>query len=235
MAQGTYIAMSGMAASAEQLERVANNLANAETPGYKADRIAFQAFLPPGSSGGTAHVAAVSAGIDQRPGTLRVTDNPLDLVPEGDAYFAVAMPSGLTAYTRDGRLSVDQDGRLQTPGGLLLDQQGRPIQVGPTVSPTVSPTGSVLVGGLEVARLGLYTMQGTVERLAPSIVRPSAGTQVTSSEGGVLVGQLELGNVNAIDSLVALLSAQRSFDTSVQAIETYKKLGQAATEVGKVK
>jgi flagellar basal-body rod protein FlgF len=235
MAQGTYIAMSGMVARAEQLESVANNMANAETPGYKAERLAFQTFLPPGSFGGPAHVVAVSAGIDQRPGTLSVTDNPLDLVPEGDAYFAVEMPSGLTGYTRDGRLSVGQDGKLQTPGGWLLDPQGRPIQVGPASTPTISPTGAVLAGGIEVGHIGLYTLQGKVERLAPAVVRPAAGTQVAATEGGVLVGQLELGNVNAIDSLIALLSAQRAFDTSVQAIETYKKLGQVATEVGKVK
>ena len=95
--------MSAAVARAAQLDSIADNLANAETPGFKATRPAFRAFLPPGPSDKVL-AGAVSTGVDMRPGPTNTTDNPLDVLPEGDAYLGVRLSTGQMAYTRNGHL-----------------------------------------------------------------------------------------------------------------------------------
>jgi flagellar basal-body rod protein FlgF len=81
MADGIYVAMCGAAARSEQLDAIADNLANAQTPGFKASRPAFAAFLPGAGGGDKTYPAAVASGLDLRAGPTSRTDNPLDVVP----------------------------------------------------------------------------------------------------------------------------------------------------------
>lgn len=235
MADGIYVAMSGAAAQARALDAIADNLANAGTPGFKATRPAFQAFLPAGGDGTRVSTAAVATGVDRSPGATRPTGNPLDVVPEGDAFLAIRLPDGAVAYTRDGRISVDAFGRLQAAGGLVLDETGRPIPIPPNEAPRIEANGRVLAGTIEVARLGLHRLEGPVDRVGPALLAPGAGGSATPIEGAVRVGEIELGNVAAVESAVALVEAQRTFDHAMQAIQTYRKLDERAVEIGRVR
>ena len=231
VATGMYIAMNAAAARAEHLDAVADNLANANTVAFKASRPAFEAFLAPGGAP-VGYVAAVSTGVDLRAGARQATGRAMDLTPEGDAFLSVRAGSGEPIYTRDGRVELDAAGQLRVPAGVLLDRDGKPISVatsGAGQGPIeIARSGAILQGGVEVARLGLFRLEGPLERVGPAAVQPDAG-RVTAAAGlGVHVGELELANFSALEAMVTLVSAQRHFDSAMQAIDTYRKIGQGS-------
>ncbi|HEY0707014.1 MAG TPA: flagellar hook-basal body complex protein, partial [Polyangia bacterium] len=132
MSDGIYVGMAGAAARAAQLEAVSDNLANAQTPGFKASRPAFQSFLD-GQGNDKILSAAVATGIDRRAGAISPTDRELDVVPPDDTFLAVSTPSGAVAYTRNGHIEVASDGSLMISGNRLLDDRGEALTV-PTES-----------------------------------------------------------------------------------------------------
>lgn len=228
MANGIYIAMCGAVARAHQVEAAADNVANAATPGFKAGQFAFETFLAGNSRVG--FVATVDAGVDRRPGVRTSAGSVMDLTPAGEAWFTVLTPGGQVVYSRDGRVRVDGDGRLRTPAGLLLDATGQAIAIpraGPP--PVFAPQGTVLVDGVEVARLGLVRIDGDLLGAGGAAHRPGPGATVTPVESGIHVGELEGSNVCALEAMVGLVSAQRGFDFAMQAIETYRRMGQGAS------
>jgi flagellar basal-body rod protein FlgF len=227
--------MAAAAARAQQLDSVADNLANAESPGFKAARPAFQAFLPGGKASDKVFAAAVATGSDLRPGTTLPTGGPLDVIPEGDLWLGVRAPGGGMAYTRNGKIEVAADGQLVVAGHPLMGRSGRPITVPQGAAPTVDESGDVLVDGTPVDSLALYRLTGPLDRSGPGIMTASASTQVESVEGQVRVGELELGNAPPLESTIAMITAQRHFETAMQAIQTYRRLDERATEVGRLR
>jgi flagellar basal-body rod protein FlgF len=239
MADGIYVGMAAAAARADQLESIADNLSNIETPGFKSSHPAFQSFLPPqgGRAGGPSDkvaTAVVGSGADLSRGTLRVTENPLDIVPQDDAFMMVRTATG-PAYTRNGRLVVDPDGFLLSDGRQVIGTSGNPIQVPIGLTPLISERGSVMADGVEIDRLALYNIQGNVAHVGPSLYGAGPGGVVTpaGTEQGVSVGQLELGNSTPLEATVQMISAQRQFETAMQAIQTYRRLDDRVIEVGK--
>src|SRR5512141_1910128 len=130
VADGIYIGMSAAVARAAQLDSIADNLANTETPGFKATRPAFRAFLPPGPTDKIL-AGAVSTGVDLRPGPTNTTDNPLDVVPEGNTYLGVQLSNGQTAYTRNGHMELGPNGELMILGLKVMGKSGQPITLPP--------------------------------------------------------------------------------------------------------
>jgi flagellar basal-body rod protein FlgF len=228
--------MAAASARAAQLDSIADNLANAETPGFKAARPAFQSFLPKagGKSTDKVFAAAVSTGTDLRPGTTVGTDNPLDVLPEGDLFLGVET-SGGPAYTRNGKIEVSPDGQLQIMGHAVLSTAGSPISVPQGAVPTIDENGRVLVDGASVDTIGTFKVQGPIDRNGNALFSAGPGASVEMVEGKLQIGTLELGNVPALESTVAMIGAQRHFETAMQAIQTYKKLDERAIEVGKVR
>jgi flagellar basal-body rod protein FlgF len=235
VADGIYVGMAGAAARAAQLESIADNLANAETPGFKAARPAFSSFLPGRGPTDKVFSAAVATGIDLRPGTTVPTDNPLDVIPEGDLFLGVEMAPGQQGYTRNGKITVDTDGKLTVAGHALLGASGQPIVVPVGSAPTMNENGDVMVDGAVVDRVGLFEVQGPVDRNGLSILTAGPGATVTEVEGSLRVGELELGNAPPLESTIAMITAQRNFDSAMQAIQTYRRLDEKATEVGRVR
>jgi flagellar basal-body rod protein FlgF len=235
MADGIYVSMCGAAARSEQLDSVADNLANAQTPGFKASRPAFETFLPASGAADKSYPASVQTRFDLRPGPSSRTDNPLDVVPEGGAFLAVTTAKGERAYTRDGRLSVDAQQRLVQNGNPVLDPGGGPIQVPPGAAPRISDTGAVMVGNTTVGQLGLFKLEGPVDRSGQAHLAPGVGGRADPFEGRVRVGEVELGNATPLDGMVQLISAQRHFDASMQALQTYRSLDQRSNELGRVR
>jgi flagellar basal-body rod protein FlgF len=235
MSDGLYVSMCGAVARAEQLDAVSDNLANSQTPGFKAARPAFEAFLAPSGAQDKLYTAAVATGFDLRPGPTATTGNPLDVVPEDGAFLTVRLPGGATAFTRDGRLTLDPNRHLVAGGGLLLSREGNPIQLPPDETGRVDARGTVWAGDLEVAHLGLAKLEGVVDRVGPSLLAPGQGGKAVPVEVGVRSGEVELGNSSALEATIAMVSAQRSYDASMQAIQTYRQLDARATEVARVR
>lgn len=235
MADGMYVGMSGAVARAQELDSVADNLANATSNGFKRSQPVFQAVLGEGHEDQLAHVAAMSTGTDLRPGATVETGNPTDVIPDEGAFFTVATGPGALAYTRNGRLQTDSNGTLRIGRHLVLDQQGAPISAPPGVPVTIDARGMVSSGGTEIAQLGFVKLIGTVDRLGEGLLRPGIGGGAVPAEVRVRTGELELSNANPLESAVQMITAQRHFESSMQAIQTYKKLDDRANELGKVR
>jgi flagellar basal-body rod protein FlgF len=241
MADGMYVGMAAAAARSEQLDSIADNLANAETPGYKASRPAFQSFLPPrglagpGSPQDKIFTAAVATGTDLSPGPVRTTDNPLDVIPDGQSFLSVATQSGQVAYTRNGKLNLTADGMLVADGRPVLGETGKPILVPPGAQVTINQAGVVSADQRVVDTLALFNLQGNIVRVGPQLYAAGPGGMITPSDGGVATGQLEMGNVTPLESTVQMINAQRQYETAMQAIQTYRRLDDRAIEVGKVR
>lgn len=247
MADGIYVGMAAAAARAEQLDSIADNLANVETPGFKASRPAFESFLPPRAGGSSDKVstAAVGTGTDMSRGMLRTSDSKLDVVPQGNAFLIVQTPSG-PAFTRNGRLTVNPEGLLSAAGYPVLGISGNPIEIPLGMAPVISEQGAVMVDGglnsgtsmtgpVEIDRLALADLQGNVVHKGKSLYASAPGGAVVPSSAGVDVGQLEMANATALDATVQMIGAQRQFETAMQAIQTYRRLDDQVLNVGKAR
>jgi flagellar basal-body rod protein FlgF len=232
MADGIYVGMSAATARAAQLDAVADNLANVETPGFKAARPAFQSFLPPGTRTDKVQAAAVTGGLDLRPGATNPTDEPLDVVPDDASFLAVQTPGGARAFTRNGHIEITGGGALTIEGNLLLGDDGKPLTVPVGATPNILPNGNVVVDQTIVGRIGLYALSGPLGRSGPSLLIPATGATVTPTQGTLRTGALENGNATVLESTVAMIGAQRNFESAMQAIQTYRDINQKATEVG---
>ena len=236
MADGIYVGMSAAIGRAAQLDAIADNLANIESPGFKGVRPAFSSFLPPGGPTDKVLSGAVATTIDMRPGTTQTTDSPTDVIPDGNLMLAVQMPGGKVAYTRNGHLEVGPDGVLQIAGLPVLEASGDPLVVPENSDITIESTGEVRAGRQVVGSLSLWDSQGPMDRVASSLMMPSTGTQMTQvTDGSVRTGELELGNVTALESTVQMIGAQRNYELAMQAIQTYRQLDQRVVEVGRAR
>ena len=236
MADGIYISMCGAVARGEQLDAIADNLANAQTPGFKASRPAFETFMAASGAQDKHYPAAVATSFDLRPGATALTGNPLDVVPDDGAFLAVQQPGGQVAYTRDGRLTLDASRRLVSGAGKpVLDTTGRPILVPPDLVPAIDERGRVTAGSVELGELALVRLEGSVDRVGASLLAPGQGGKAVPVETTVRTGAIELGNASALEATIALVTAQRSYDSSMQAIQTYRQLDQRASELGRTR
>jgi flagellar basal-body rod protein FlgF len=215
----TALAASGMRSRMESLELLANNIANASTGGYKADREFYSLYMSSeaADAGSTSTMPVVQTQwTDYSQGELRVTDNPLDVALTGKGFLAVNGPTG-ALYTRNGSLRLASDGKLITSDGnavrgvggqtLTLDS-GRPVEI--ASDGTVSQDGT-LIGQLEIADFnntaGLSKQGSNYFRITDSSLRPVAAS-------GTLVhqGKLEGSNTGSAEGAVRLVSVMRQFE-----------------------
>lgn len=236
MADGLYIGMAAASARTQQLDSIADNLANTETPGFKASRPAFQSVLASAGVTDKVFAMAVGTGLDMTPGPTMATDNPLDVTPENNGFLAVVTGPGKVAFTRNGELSISGDRRLVAQGLPVLGTNGEPIVIPPDAIARIQEDGAVIADGRPVANLAIYSLQGNTNKLAASLYQPGpGGTAVAMRDARVRVGELELGNAPPLDAMVNMISAQRQFETAMQAMQTYRRMDDKAMEMGKVR
>jgi flagellar basal-body rod protein FlgF len=236
MADGIYIGMCGAVARSEQLDSIADNLANAQTPGFKASRPAFESFMAVSGAQDKHYAAAVATTFDLRPGPTTRTGNPLDVLPDEGAFLTVQDQDGSVAYTRDGRLTLDAARRLVSGAGkVVLDDHGIPIAIPPDRTPTIDDRGRVRGGEINLGQLGLVRLDGPVDRVGPSLLAPGQGGRAIPAEVSVRTGEVEMGNASALEATISMVTAQRSFDSAMQAIQTYRQLDQRAAELGRAR
>src|SRR5262245_13191792 len=155
MADGIYSALSGALARSTHLDVVANNLANAATTGFKADRVTFAEKLAKasGSAAGESFAVVGDVATDLAAGPLMSTGNPLDVALDEGAFLTVETPRG-ERFTRDGRLALGPGGLLVTSSGLpVLDGSGRRITVAPGAAAAIDADGTLRADGDALARL----------------------------------------------------------------------------------
>jgi flagellar basal-body rod protein FlgF len=250
MSDGLYVGMNGAAARAMELESIADNLANANTPAYKAQRPAFASFLASeqgGSKGAIdqVHPVAVGTALDMKLGQTVPTGRNLDIVPRDDAFLGVQGPDGRTVYTRQGALNVNAAGQLSSLDRPILGQGGGPIlipmgQVGTAQGlgqrVMVTDEGYVRVGDVTIDRIALFQLSGPIDRFGAGLVAPGAGgSAVPAADVRVQTGTLEQSNVNPLESTVSLINAQRHFESAMQALNTYRRMDDKMNETGRVR
>jgi len=237
VSSGIWVAASGASAQMTALDATANNLANATTPGFKAEQAVFQEHLAQAMFVGKAQpemryasIAAVAP--DLRSGPLQVTQRPLDVAIDGAGYFTVQTPRG-ERYTRAGGFQLGPAGTLVTAQGYaVLDSGGSPIQLpldGPAAE--IGQDGAIRVGGEEVGQLGVVNFSeprglakdgDTLFRATPQAGEPEP-TSVTLQGGA-----LELPNVSIVKGMTDLVSATRAFEALEKAVEAYSDLERRA-------
>lgn len=236
MADGIYVSMNGATARMAQLDSISDNLANINTPGFKASRPAFEAFLAKAANSNSpqVHTAAVQTNLDLSNGAVVHSGDPMDVMPSGKGFLAVKMSDGL-AFTRNGRVQIDESGTLKVNGQPLVDVDGLPITAPPQTAVRVEPNGTVYANNNRIAQLGIFELHGSIDRVSPTLLRPQSPEAVTPSSDTLKLGQFEVGNSSALEAAVQMVSAQRNFDTSMQALQTYRKLDEKAVEIGRIR
>jgi flagellar basal-body rod protein FlgF len=227
MNRGLYVAASGMIAQQARQDQLANDLANAATPGYRPDRSAQHAFgeLLVRNVQGNQVVGTISAGVrlqdqttDMRPAPLRETDEPLDFAIDGDGYFGVQTAAGVR-YTRNGRFITGAGGMLTDQlGNRVLGRNNQPIQVRP--DGTVDPTTLGVFNLNGVAKVGDAQFTGTVAGQGTGLVRG---------------GHLEGSGVDAARTMVEMMANLRGYEAGQKALTTIDDTLGKAAQLGSIR
>jgi flagellar basal-body rod protein FlgF len=222
---GMNVALSGQIVLQRKLETIAHNLANANTPGFRAREITFDSILGQTGDSKTAFSAAGEEFTSLRSGGLLKTDNALDVGVLGDAWIGIRTPSGI-AYTKDGRMQMMDTGELRTmAGNPVLDVSGSALTLDPAGGPPViTRDGMISQNGAQVGAIGLFTIDPQA-KLTPAgnsgftTDRP-AGPVLDFAKNGVAQGFIETSNVNPVMEMARLITVQRAFDSISAALES---------------
>jgi flagellar basal-body rod protein FlgF len=218
-------------------EVVSHNLANVSTNGFRAELAAFRA-VPVRGDGASSRVYALEStvGYSTAPGVVQTTGRPLDVAVKGNSWLAVQALDGTEAYTRAGALEVNAE-------GVLTDLQGRPVvgDGGPLTIPAnaeveVASDGTVSAKvGRErpqpLGRLKLVTPEAPLQRGTDGLFRAAEGDLAADPAARVQSGALEGSNVNAVESMVAMIAAARQFEQQMKALQTAEQKEQSAAKL----
>ena len=220
---------------ARALEVTANNIANQNTSGFKAERVGFREYLArlDGAEAGDPYVSLVfdpDSYTDFSAGGVEATYAPLDFAIEGDGFFAVETDQG-TFYTRDGRFSLDASGAVVTRSGArVLDQAGAPIVLDPELGDVaLANDGALQQDGTVVATLGVFafddrrvlTKRG--DNLFAAAAEPAAEPAPRIRQGYV-----ETSNVVSIAAITDMVEIMRAYEQAASLIETSNQLARDA-------
>ncbi len=242
-----YSAATGMEAQQLNLNTIANNLANVNTPGFKRSKIEFQDLLyqKPRASGSDSgggnlvptgievgngsRVAATSKVFTQ--GQLTQTGEKFDVAIQGDGFFEVQRADGTIGYTRDGSFKLTAQGQMVNVDGLPLIGGFQPIPAGAS-SVNIAQNGEVTVqsaSGTQSFRLtmtrfanpsGLRSLGGNLYEETAASGTPESGSPGEAGFGSIIQGYTEASNVNIVEEMVNLIVAQRAYEINSKSIQT---------------
>jgi len=256
MIRALYSAASGMTAQELNVDTIANNLANANTNAFKARRTQFedllyQNFTQPGAAAGTQTV--VPSGLQVGLGTRAVaneiiltqgnpteTGNPLNVVIQGNGFFQVRLPSGQTAYTRDGGFQLDNNGNIVTEVGNPIEPQitipAQATSVTIAADGTVSYTqagqsASQTIGQIQLANFpnpgGLNSMGNNLFTTTDASGEPTVGNPGGQDGLGTLMpGYVEGSNVSVVQEFINLIVSQRAYDANSKVVKAADEMYQ---------
>lgn len=223
MDRSLYIAMSGAKQTLLAQTSNANNLANTQTPGFKADFEQFRS-MPVFGPGFPTRVYAMTErpGSDLSMGSLQTTGNELDVAIKGEGWFAVQDQKGQEAYTRSGELQLTTTGQLLTGNGLPVIGEGGPIAIPPAEKIEIGSDGTISIiplGGDQAALAVVDRIKvvnpdlNNLEKLNDGLMHTKDGAVLeASAEVSLIQGALEGSNVNAVSALVEMIELARNFE-----------------------
>ncbi len=233
-----YTAASGLKARLSAQAAIANNMANASTTGFRADRAVFDRVEVQGP--GFADRAPAGEEVtdcDRTAGAMQQTGRPLDVAVTGDAWISVQAPDGSEAYTRRGDLEVAPSGVLQTGDGYPVIGGSGPITVPPYSSLSIAEDGSISIvpqGGdpknpQVLDRIKLADAKGstTVKGLDNLLRVKGGGALPDDLDAKVQGGALEGSNVNMTQALVDMIDNQRSYEVEANMMKSAKDLDES--------
>ncbi len=256
MIRALYSAASGMSAQQTNVDNIANNLANANTAGFKTRRAQFQdlmyqSVLQPGAAAGQQTVvpAGLQLGLGTRPasneiiftqGNFSQTQNPLDLVIQGQGFFQVQLPTGQIAYTRNGQFQLDRNGNMVTSDGNLLQPQ---ITIPPSAQQiTIAEDGTVTytqpgqTASQQAGQIQLVSFQNPagLNSMGDSLYTPTdaSGDPIVGVPGGqeglgsILQGYTEQSNVSVVQEFINLIVAQRAYEANSKVVQAADQMYQ---------
>ncbi len=237
----TAVAASGLRARMEALDLLANNIANAGTAGFKADRESYNLYLAPAALDGAAYPAPATSPVVERnwtdfsQGTLADTNGQLDVAISGKGFFAVQGPSG-ALYTRNGAFQLAKDGRLVTAEGYPVRATGGgTIQVDPRKSVEIAKDGSVRQDGADVGQVAVFELTAGIAKSGQNYLRAETARPLTPADYSLHQGKLEASNASPAESAVRLVAIMRQFETLQKAVAIGADMNRRAIEeIGRV-
>jgi len=249
MIRSLYTAATGMLAQQTEIDVVSNNIANVNTIGYKKQRAEFadlfyqtMEYAGTSTSSTTESPTGISVGLGVRPvavtkiftqGNFKETHNNLDLAIQGDGFFQIQLPDGRIGYTRDGAFKLDANGDLVTSEGYKLIPN---ITLPPdTVQVSIGTDGTVSIleagqtqmqqiGQIQIAKFinpaGLHSLGSNLYINTSASGSPIVGTPGQNGLGQIRQGFLEMSNVQLVNQMTDLITAQRAYDAASKAIVT---------------
>ena len=238
MNSGMYAALSGNMSAMRRLDVIANNLANANTAGFKADQIQFESVLAgvksPSPQDPTLSNERFST--DFTPGALQKSDNPLDLALDGNGFFVVNTPQG-TAYTRQGNFHRSVAGKLVNADGYEVQGKGGTISI-PAGQVEIGANGSVTVDGNQAGTLAVvdFPKPYSLTKSGGGLFLPADPQATpTASSAAVKQGYLEGSNVSVVVEMARMIETSRYFEACSKAVKSYDDMAsKAGNDLGKV-
>ncbi len=259
MIQALRIAATGMQAQQMNVDTLSNNLANINTTGFKRQQAAFEDLLYESRIGvgsltsSTGNVAPTGAqfglGVNigstyriMTPATVNATGNTFDMAIQGRGFFKVTMPDGTTQYTRDGAFQLNSSGQIVTKKGFLLDPSitvpADAIDItvssegimSASISGTVQELGSITIAMFQ-NEAGLKSEGGNLYSETTASGTPSDTTPTETGSGELLQKFLEASNVDPINAITDLISAQRAFELNSRIISTADEMLGAINQI----
>ncbi len=261
MSRSLDIGATGMLAQQLNVDVISNNIANMTTTGYKRQRAAFADLIyqnidKPGSTSsdvGTTVPSGLQLGLGVRAGAvyrmhgqgaLRITENPLDVAITGEGMFQIQLPSGDTAYTRDGTFQINENGELVTTLGFIVEpgitipQDATSIDInaeGEVMVTIPGQTASSNLGQIELANFinpaGLDAIGDNMFLETDASGAPTTGNPGQDQFGTVRQGALEQSNVNVVEEITELISAQRAYEMNSNVISTSDEMLQTVSQL----
>jgi len=260
MVKSLNTAATGMLAQQNNMDVIANNIANVNTNGFKKSRAEFEDLVyhnlkDPGEASGLNSITptGVQTGLGVRTaatqkdftmGSAVMTSNPLDLQIGGSGFFQVRTPDGEVSYTRDGAFKKDTNGRVVDKNGNVLIPEI--IVPQHTMALEISPSGEVFsivgqntepqnLGQIEIAN---FINPAGLKSVGKNLFSATAASgQATTARPGTLgmgylsQGELEASNVNIVDEMVNMISAQRAYETNSKVVQTSDQMMQTAVNI----
>ena len=258
MFSSLWVAKTGLDAQQTRMDVVSNNLANANTTGFKSSRASFQDLMyqnvrqpggqtteqtqaPSGLMLGTG-VRVVGSEKLFTQGNLQQTGNSLDLAIEGRGFLQVTMPDGTVAYTRDGSMHLDQNGQIVTASGYALDpaivipQNAQSVTIGTDGTVSAKLPGQAApqqIGTVQLADFinpaGLQPSGDNLYLETASSGAPQIGQPGLNGLGTLAQGSLESSNVNVVEQMVDMIETQRTYEMNSKAVSTTDQMLQYIT------
>lgn len=238
MAGGAYVALSGLRSRADHLDRLASDLANAGTSGYKAERGTTSAAERPSFDrllDSAIDVAPGPSRLDFRPGVLAPTGRDLDLALRGPGFFVIGTPAG-PRYTRNGHFDRRADGTLTTADGDPVVGEDGPIRLGQGPV-SIAQDGTVRAGNTIAGKLRIVDF-ADYQRLAregSARFRADGATGTAAPNTMVEGGTLEKSNVSVVDRIAEMTEVSRTFEALQRGVTLLMNDidGKAITELGR--